>query len=242
MIRQAMSAIWMRALPKSAPFCRVVVQTTIVVIAAMNDTTILVGSCGHRGCERPLSNREQTDAVCSRVSSPTRRCDAAGCRTGAAATEVISMALFIVDPANVVEFVDEAAFNDWPSRHHDGGNEVWVKLHKLSTGRQSIAPKQAIDVALCWGWIDAVCKGLDATSYLQRYTSRRSRRIWSQVNVANVARLIEAGRMTPHGLKHVEAGQADERAPTPLARRCRFPTTCRPPSTPCLRHGTCWPP
>jgi len=117
----------------------------------------------------------------------------------------------IVDPATVVEFVDEAAFDDWLSGHHDQRNEVWVKLHKLGSGQRSITPRQAIDVALCWGWIDAVRKGLDATSYLQRYTPRRSKSIWSKVNVANVARLIEAGRMTPHGLKQVEAAQADGR-------------------------------
>lgn len=121
------------------------------------------------------------------------------------------MAPVIVDPASVVEFIDEAAFNTWLARHHDQRSEVWVKLHKLGSGRPSITPKQAIDVALCWGWIDAVRKGLDATSYLQRYTPRRGKSIWSQVNVANVARLIEAGRMTPHGLKHVEAAQADGR-------------------------------
>ena len=121
------------------------------------------------------------------------------------------MAPVIVDLANAVEFVDEAAFHDWLSRHHDHRNEVWVKLHKLSSGRQCITPRQAIDVALCWGWIDAVRKGLDATSYLQRYTPRRSKSIWSKVNVANVARLMEAGRMTPHGLKEVEAAQADGR-------------------------------
>jgi uncharacterized protein YdeI (YjbR/CyaY-like superfamily) len=121
------------------------------------------------------------------------------------------MATVIVDLANVVEFVDEAAFNDWLSRHHEQRNEVWVKLHKLSSGHPCITPKQAIDVALCWGWIDGVRKGLDATSYLQRYTPRRSKSIWSQVNVANVARLVEAGRMTPHGLKEVQAAQADGR-------------------------------
>lgn len=121
------------------------------------------------------------------------------------------MAAIIVDPANVVEFVDEAAFNDWLSRHHDLRSEVWVKLHKLSSGRRSITPKQAIDVALCWGWIDAVRKSLDATSYLQRYTPRRSKSIWSKVNVANVERLIKSGRMTLHGQKVVEAAQADGR-------------------------------
>jgi len=121
------------------------------------------------------------------------------------------MAPVLVDLDGVVEFVDEAAFDDWLARHHHDRREVWVKLHKLGSGLPSITPKQAIDVALCWGWIDAVRKSLDATSYLQRYTPRRSKSIWSQVNVANVARLIDAGRMTPHGLKEVEAAQADGR-------------------------------
>ena len=121
------------------------------------------------------------------------------------------MAPINVDPASVVEFVDEAAFERWLSRHHAERDEVWIKLHKVGSGRPSITPKQAIDVVLCWGWIDGVRKSLDDTSYLQRYTPRRPKSIWSQVNVANVARLIEAGRMTPHGMKEVEAAQADGR-------------------------------
>ena len=64
---------------------------------------------------------------------------------------------------------------------------------------------------LCWGWIDAVRKGFDDKSYLQRYTPRGKKSIWSQINVDNVARLIEEGRMTEHGLKQVEAAKADGR-------------------------------
>jgi uncharacterized protein YdeI (YjbR/CyaY-like superfamily) len=75
----------------------------------------------------------------------------------------------------------------------------------------SITPKQAIDVVLCWGWIDGLRKGLDETSYLQRYTRRRGKSVWSKINVANVARLIEEGRMTEHGLEEVEAAKADGR-------------------------------
>jgi uncharacterized protein YdeI (YjbR/CyaY-like superfamily) len=78
----------------------------------------------------------------------------------------------------------------------------------VNSGRPSITPKQAIDVVLCWGWIDAVRKGWDDKSYLQRYTPRRPKSIWSQINVA---RLIEEGRMTEHGLREVEAPQADGR-------------------------------
>ena len=66
-------------------------------------------------------------------------------------------------------------------------------------------------MVLCWGWIDAVRKGLDDKSYLRRYTQRRGKSVWSKINVGNVARLIQEGRMTPHGLKQVEAAKADGR-------------------------------
>ena len=121
------------------------------------------------------------------------------------------MAPVTVDPRKVHEFADEQAFHDWLARHHDVADEVWIKIHKVGSGLPSITPKQAIDVVLCWGWIDAIRKGLDDTSYLQRYTRRRKGSIWSQINVGNVARLIEAGRMTPHGLAEVEAARADGR-------------------------------
>jgi uncharacterized protein YdeI (YjbR/CyaY-like superfamily) len=64
---------------------------------------------------------------------------------------------------------------------------------------------------LCWGWIDAVRKGFDDKSYLQRYTPRGRKSIWSQINVDNVARLVKEGRMTGHGLKHAEAAKSDGR-------------------------------
>ena len=96
-------------------------------------------------------------------------------------------------------------------QHHDTDDEVWIKIHKVGSGLKSITPKEAIDVVLCWGWIDAVRKGLDAKSYLQRYTPRGKKSVWSQINVENVARLIQEGRMTGHGLKQVEAARADGR-------------------------------
>lgn len=117
----------------------------------------------------------------------------------------------VVDPRKVREFVDAAAFAEWLAAHHDVADEVWIKIHKVGSGRASITPKEAIDVALCWGWIDAIRKGFDDQSYLQRYTPRRKGSVWSQINVANVTRLIAAGRMTPHGLREVEAAQADGR-------------------------------
>ena len=121
------------------------------------------------------------------------------------------MAPVYVDPDKVLEFKDEQSFYDWLSKHHDSWDEVWIKIHKVDSGLPSINAKQAIDVILCWGWIDAVRKGFDDKSFLQRYTRRGRKSIWSKINVDNVARLIKSGQMTEHGLKHVEAAKADGR-------------------------------
>jgi uncharacterized protein YdeI (YjbR/CyaY-like superfamily) len=121
------------------------------------------------------------------------------------------MAPVIVDPKKVREFKTADAFYKWLGKNHDRAGEVWIKIHKVGSGLPSITPKEAIDVALCWGWIDAIRKGFDDKSYLQRYTPRGRKSTWSQINVDNVARLVEEGRMTEHGLKHVEAAKADGR-------------------------------
>lgn len=121
------------------------------------------------------------------------------------------MAPVVVDPKRVHEFKDADAFYAWLSKHHDSEPEVWIKIHKVGSGLPSITAKEAIDVVLCWGWIDAVRKGFDDRSFLQRYTPRGRKSIWSKLNVDNVARLIEEGRMTEHGLREVEAAKADGR-------------------------------
>ena len=121
------------------------------------------------------------------------------------------MASVTVDPGKIREFTDAASFYKWLGKHHDKETEVWIKIHKVSSGLPSITPKEAIDVVLCWGWIDAIRKPFDNVSYLQRYTPRGRKSIWSQINVDNVARLIEERRMTAHGLKQVEAARSDGR-------------------------------
>jgi uncharacterized protein YdeI (YjbR/CyaY-like superfamily) len=116
-----------------------------------------------------------------------------------------------VDPRKVHAFEDDEDFEAWLWAHHDVESEVWIKIHKKGSGLRSITPKEAIDVALCWGWIDGVRKSLDETSFLQRYTPRTRTSIWSQINVANVERLTAQGRMTEHGLRQVELAKADGR-------------------------------
>jgi uncharacterized protein YdeI (YjbR/CyaY-like superfamily) len=121
------------------------------------------------------------------------------------------MAAVQVDPDKVIAFKDEDSFYKWLAKHGTTETEVWIKIHKVGSGLPSITPAQAIDAVLCWGWIDAIRKGFDDKSFLQRYTPRGKKSVWSQVNVANVARLTEAGRMTPAGLAQVAAAQADGR-------------------------------
>jgi uncharacterized protein YdeI (YjbR/CyaY-like superfamily) len=116
-----------------------------------------------------------------------------------------------VDPKKVRSFKDAASFYNWLGKNHDKDDEVWIKIHKVDSGLKSITPKEAIDVVLCWGWIDGLRKGFDERSFLQRYSPRKKTSVWSQINVANVARLIEEGRMTAHGLTHVDAAKADGR-------------------------------
>ncbi len=121
------------------------------------------------------------------------------------------MAAIQVDPAKVRAFPDTESFYAWLGEYHDRETELWIKIHKKASGMASITPVEAIDVVLCWGWIDGVRKSLDEKSFLQRYSPRGKRSVWSQINVDNVARLIAEGRMTPHGLKEVEAAKADGR-------------------------------
>jgi uncharacterized protein YdeI (YjbR/CyaY-like superfamily) len=95
--------------------------------------------------------------------------------------------------------------------NHARETEIWLKIHKKSSGLPTVTAAQALDVALCWGWIDGIRKSCDEQSFLQRYTPRRARSLWSQVNRDNVQRLTAAGRMTPHGQRQVDAAKADGR-------------------------------
>lgn len=115
------------------------------------------------------------------------------------------------NPKNVKTFRDADAFETWLRTNHDRESEIWIKIHKKDSGLATVTHAQALEVALCWGWIDAIRKSFDERSFLQRFTPRRPKSIWSQVNRAHIARLTAAGRMTPHGQKHVDAAKADGR-------------------------------
>ncbi|MBS2014146.1 MAG: YdeI/OmpD-associated family protein [Deltaproteobacteria bacterium] len=134
------------------------------------------------------------------------------------------MAAVKVDPTKVREFENEKSFYTWLGKNWDKETEVWIKIHKVKSGLPSITPAQAIDVVLCWGWIDGIRKSLDEKSFLQRYSPRGKKSVWSQINVANVERLTAAGKMKPPGLAQVEAAKADGR----WAKAYRVSTTEAP--------------
>ncbi len=116
-----------------------------------------------------------------------------------------------VNPANIREFKTLEDFYYWLAKHHDKEREIWIKIHKIGSGLKSITQKEGIDAVLCWGWIDGIRKAFDGKSFLQRYTPRGKKSVWSQINVDNVARLVKQGRMTEHGLQHVNAAKSDGR-------------------------------
>jgi len=119
--------------------------------------------------------------------------------------------VIVPDPKKIRSFKSQAAFETWLAANHARETELWLKFHKKNSGLATVTYAEALDVALCWGWIDGLKKPFDDKSFLQRFTPRRSKSIWSQINRDHVARLTEAGRMTPHGQKHVDAAKADGR-------------------------------
>jgi uncharacterized protein YdeI (YjbR/CyaY-like superfamily) len=115
------------------------------------------------------------------------------------------------DPKRIKSFRTAAAFSTWLSANHDRQPEIWLKVHKKDSGLPSVTAAEALDVVLCWGWIDSTRKSFDERSFLQRYSPRGARSIWSQINRESVARLTREGRMTPHGQRQVDAAKADGR-------------------------------
>lgn len=112
---------------------------------------------------------------------------------------------------DVLDFPDAAGWEAWLEAQHGDQAEAWLRIAKRHSGIATITIAEALDVALCFGWIDGQRKSLDEVSFLQRYSRRRPRSSWSKVNVAKVEALVAAGRMRPAGLAEVAAAEADGR-------------------------------
>jgi uncharacterized protein YdeI (YjbR/CyaY-like superfamily) len=121
------------------------------------------------------------------------------------------MAPIIPDPRRIKSFPSADAFAAWMRANHDTQPEIWLKVHKKDSGLPTVAVAEALDIALCYGWIDSTRKSFDERSFLQRYSPRGAKSIWSQINRESVARLTAEGRMTPHGQRQVDAAKSDGR-------------------------------
>jgi uncharacterized protein YdeI (YjbR/CyaY-like superfamily) len=111
----------------------------------------------------------------------------------------------------ILLFADRSAFRKWLSAHHASQPGLWLRIAKAASPLESVTYAEALDVALCFGWIDGQKKSHDADSFLQKFTPRQKRSPWSKRNRDHVARLIAAGEMHPAGLAAVEAAKADGR-------------------------------
>jgi uncharacterized protein YdeI (YjbR/CyaY-like superfamily) len=121
------------------------------------------------------------------------------------------MAPVVPDSKKIRGFATQAAFEKWLSANHESETELWLKMHKKASGLPTVTYAEALDVALCWGWIDGIVKSFDEHSFLQRFTPRGKKSIWSQINRDHIARLTKAKRMMPAGQRAVDAAKADGR-------------------------------
>jgi len=109
-------------------------------------------------------------------------------------------------------FAEPADLRAWLEENHERAAELWVGFHKKATGRPSITWLEAVDEALCFGWIDGLRRSLGDESYMIRFTPRKARSTWSTVNIARAKELVAEGRMRPAGLAAFEARSDDRSA------------------------------
>ena len=111
----------------------------------------------------------------------------------------------------ILPFASQSKWADWIAKQHDKSAGVWLKLAKKDSGISSVTYTEALEVALCYGWIDGQKNSFDEKYFLQKFTPRRPKSIWSKINVEKVERLIASGQIKPAGLKAIEAAKADGR-------------------------------
>jgi len=106
-------------------------------------------------------------------------------------------------------FKNASAWRAWLEKNHAAASEIWLAYYKKGAGKTSVTYREALDEALCFGWIDSIIRRMDDEKYMQRYTPRKPGSIWSARNKSSIDRLTKAGRMTPPGLAKVEAARRD---------------------------------
>ena len=113
--------------------------------------------------------------------------------------------------APIKSFDSQAAWERWLAVNHTRSDGIWLRFHKKASGKRSVTHAEALDEALCYGWIDGQLKAHDDESWLHKFTPRRARSVWSKRNIEHVARLTAIGKMKPAGLKQVDVAKAEGR-------------------------------
>ncbi len=113
--------------------------------------------------------------------------------------------------SEIISFTTPAKFRSWLTKNQSKADGLWLRLFKKGSGEKSITYAEALDEALCHGWIDAQKRSYDEISWIQRFTPRRTRSGWSKINTGHAERLIKEERMTATGLQQIEAAKADGR-------------------------------
>ncbi len=111
----------------------------------------------------------------------------------------------------IISLESQAQWEQWLADNHASSDGVWLQFFKKASGKKAITYPEAVEEALCYGWIDGQSKSYDNESWLQKFTPRRARSVWSKINIQKVERLIEAGKMKPAGLQQIEAAKLDGR-------------------------------
>ena len=111
----------------------------------------------------------------------------------------------------IISFASRDRWEAWLDEHHADSDGLWLKIAKKGSRIETVTQPEALEVALCYGWIDSQAKTFDGDYWLQRFTPRKPRSKWSRVNRQKVEKLIEAGRMKPAGLREVERAKSDGR-------------------------------
>ena len=111
----------------------------------------------------------------------------------------------------IVPFADQAAWIEWLDKHHTTSPGIWIRIAKKGSGIPSVSHPEALDVALCYGWIDSQRKGYDEKTFIQKFTPRGARSIWSVINRDKAIALLESGKMMPAGISEMERARKDGR-------------------------------
>src|SRR5688572_17407038 len=111
----------------------------------------------------------------------------------------------------VLSFASSKEWRKWIAENHAKSNGVWLRFFKKNSGEKTVTYAEAVEEALCYGWIDGQANSYDDTSYIQKFTPRRPKSIWSKINTERAERLIQEGKMKKAGMQQVELAKADGR-------------------------------